>query len=201
MIITRCVIFCLLSVALINYQVVFAAPKVPPTKLNAPSTTAKPLTGASTTSPSSASPIGLTGEEFDLSKGPTNISADSLTLFSDKRTFTYQGKVVVVQGDMTLTSDFLDGNYSEKNEIEMIIARSNVTITKGPDIKAGSQKAEYNAKARTIILTEAPHIDQKGSVLTADLIKVFVDENRSIAEGNVKVSLTSTDDLKPSGAK
>jgi lipopolysaccharide transport protein LptA len=190
-----------MSFALINHQGVLAAPKDAPIKLTAPSAAPKTLAATATASPSSSSPIGLTGEEFDLSKGPTNISADTLTIFSDKRTFTYKGKVVVVQGDMTLTSDILDGNYSEKNEIEMIIARSNVTITKGPDIKAGSQKAEYNAKLRTIILTEAPHIDQKGSVLTADLIKVFVDENRSVAEGNVKVSLTSTDDLKPSGAQ
>ncbi len=131
---------------------------------------------------------------FNTSKEPTNISADSLTLFNEKRTFTYQGKVVVTQADMTLKSDFLDGNYSEKNEIEKIIARSNVEITKGADIKATGQRAEYNALNRTIVLTETPSIEQNGSTLTADLIRIFIDENRSIAEGNVKVTMKSADD-------
>jgi lipopolysaccharide export system protein LptA len=179
-----------------------ASLKLAPAKIKTP-LAEKPAAASTpivTTTPSSSSPVGLGGQDFDISKGPTNISADSLTLFTDKRTFSYQGKVVVVQGDMTLTADTLDGNYSDKNEIEMIYARSNVTIVKGPDIKAGGQKAEYDAKKRIIILTEAPYIEQKGSVLTADIIKVFADENRSVAEGNVKVNLTSTEDLKSVGA-
>jgi lipopolysaccharide transport protein LptA len=130
---------------------------------------------------------------LDLSKAPTNISANSLTLLNDKRTFTYEGNVVVTQADMTLNSDFLDGSYSEKNEIEKIIARSNVIITKGPDMKANGQRAVYDAIARTIVLTESPSVEQNGSILTADLIRIFVDENRSVAEGNVKVTLKSTD--------
>lgn len=138
--------------------------------------------------------VALGNADFNMSKAPTNISADSLTLYNEKRTFTYTGNVVVTQADLTLHSDFLDGNYSDKNEIEKIVARSNVEITKGAEMKATGQRAEYNALNRTIVLTETPSIEQNGNTLTADLIRIYIDENRSIAEGNVKVTMKSADD-------
>lgn len=138
--------------------------------------------------------IALGNSDIDFSKAPTNISADSLTLLNEKRTFTYQGKVVVTQADLTLHADFLDGAYSEKNEIQTIVARSNVDITKGTGIKATGQRAVYNALDRTIVLTESPAIEQNGSTLTADLIRIFIDENRSVAEGNVKVTMKNIDE-------
>lgn len=181
-----------LSAALCQPITVTAAPKAnEKTKkqaiaLKAPS----PTPVAQKTSASQA----LSTPNLDLSKEPTNISAESLTLLNDKRTFTYQGKVIVTQGDMTLHSDFLDGSYSEKNEIEKIVARSNVEITKGIDLKAHGQRAIYNALDRTIVLTESPSVEQNGSILTADIIRIYVDENRSVAEGNVKVTLKSAED-------
>jgi lipopolysaccharide transport protein LptA len=171
-----------------------AKPKTSPT---APANKAPVTSKKSAATPTPKPVAGFNSDSFNLSKEPTNISAQTLTLLTDKRTFTYQGSVVVVQGDMTLTSDYLDGSYSENNEIEKIVARSNVHIVKGPDIKASGQRADYDAVKRTIIMTESPRVEQKGSILTADVIRIFVDENRSVAEGNVKVTLINTGDGAP----
>ena len=101
----------------------------------------------------------------------------------------YSGNVEVKQGDMTLTSDLLEGKYDASNKIEELIAKQNVVIIKGEDIRAHGQRATYNAAEETLLLTENPELQQNGSVLTADLITIFLKENRSTAEGSVRVKL------------
>ena len=65
-------------------------------------------------------------------------------------------------------------------------------ITKA-EIKATSQLATYDAVAGIITLTENPQLQQGESVLIADRIKVYVRENRSQAEGNVRVTFVKKD--------
>lgn len=127
--------------------------------------------------------------KIDLNKEPTYINSNSLTLLSEKRIFVYTGNVIVTQADMTLTSDTLEGRYNEQNQIEQLTAKSHVVIIKGAKIRATSEKAVYLASDRTVTLTENPALDQQGSTLTADVIKIYLDENRSVAEGQVKVKL------------
>lgn len=125
----------------------------------------------------------------DLKDEPTFIDAESLTLNSKERTFLYTGSVVVKNGEMTLTSDTLEGTYSDKNEIQTLTAKKNVVITKGEKLKAYSNKAFYEAKTEVVTLTENPQIDQDGSLLTADVIKLFLAEDRSVAEGQVRMKV------------
>jgi lipopolysaccharide export system protein LptA len=152
----------------------------------------------SDSSPSSLSSLntkGLLGDSADtkdFGKLPTNITSDTLTLNAKTRIFTYKGNVTVTQGDMTLVSKVVDGSYSEKNEIQKIVARGDVVITKA-EIKATSQLATYDAVAGIITLTENPQLQQGESVLIADRIKVYVQENRSQAEGNVRVTFVKKD--------
>ncbi len=149
-------------------------------------------------SPSSLSALntkGLLGDSADakdFGKLPTNITSDTLTLNAKTRIFTYKGNVTVTQGDMTLLSKVVEGSYSEKNEIQKIVARGDVIITKA-EIKATSQLATYDAIAGIITLTENPQLQQGESVLIADRIKVYVKENRSQAEGNVRVTFVKKD--------
>jgi lipopolysaccharide export system protein LptA len=147
------------------------------------------------TSLSSLSSKGLLGDSTnakDFGKLPTNITSDSLTVNAKNRIFTYKGNVTVTQGDMRLTSKEIDGSYSEQNEIQKIIARGDVTITK-QDIKATSQLATYDAVASIVTLTDNPQLQQGESVLIADRIKVYLNENRSQAEGNVRVTFVKKD--------
>jgi lipopolysaccharide export system protein LptA len=128
------------------------------------------------------------------SKEPISIDAQQLSLDTEARTFQYKGSVKVVQGDLTLLADQMDGAYTEDNQITSIIAVGNVDITKGPEIKATSDRAVYDAQAKIVTLTENPQLTQKGSTLSADTVKVFLLENRSTAEGTVKVKINNPED-------
>jgi lipopolysaccharide export system protein LptA len=131
--------------------------------------------------------LGDTVDNKDFGKLPTNISSDTLTLNAKTRVFVYKGNVVVTQGDMTLNSRLIEGNYDQNNQIQKIVARGDVVITK-QQIKATSQQATYDALASIVTLTDNPQLQQGESVLIADRIKVFLKENRSQAEGNVRVT-------------
>ena len=126
--------------------------------------------------------------DSSFSKLPTNITSDTLTLNAKTRIFVYQGNVTVLQGDMKLTSKTLEGSYSDKNQIQKLVAKGDVEITK-QDIHATSQLAFYDAAEATVTLTDNPQLQQGESMLTADRIKVFLNENRSQAEGAVRVTL------------
>lgn len=134
---------------------------------------------------------------FDKSQfkdAPTEITSDSLSLDSKERVFRYSGHVKVVHGDMILTSDELEGIYNEQNKIDKLIAKKNVTILKGDNIKATGGRAEYYASAEVMTLSESPEIEQNGSALTADTIKLFMNDNRSEAIGQVRVKVANVQD-------
>lgn len=122
------------------------------------------------------------------SREPTFIKSNSLTLDATARVFTYTGDVEVKQGLMTLTCGEIVGRYNARNQIETIDARRDVVIVK-EDLRGTSQKAFFDAATNTITLSENPAVEQHGSILSADSIKVFLNENRSVAEGAVKVKL------------
>jgi lipopolysaccharide export system protein LptA len=148
--------------------------------------------GSSLSSLNTKGLLGDSADTKDFGKLPTNITSDTLTLNAKTRIFTYKGNVTVTQGDMTLVSKVVEGSYSEKNEIQKIVARGDVVITKA-EIKATSQLATYDAVVGIITLTENPQLQQGESVLIADRIKVYVRDNRSQAEGNVRVTFVKKD--------
>lgn len=135
--------------------------------------------------------FGNASTDKEFGKLPTNITSDSLTLNAQKRIFTYKGNVVVTQGEMTLTSKTIEGSYNEQNEIQKIVARGDVVITK-QDIKTTSQLATYDALSSIVILTDNPQLQQGESILIADKITVYLNEDRSHAEGNVRVTFVKT---------
>jgi lipopolysaccharide export system protein LptA len=139
----------------------------------------------------SSSLFGNTAKDKDFGKLPTNITSDTLSLNAKDRVFVYKGNVVVTQGDMTLTSKVVEGNYNDQNQIQKIIAKGDVVITK-QEIKATSQLATYDAVSSIVTLTDNPQLQQGESVLIADRIKVYLNEDRSQAEGNVRVTFVKT---------
>lgn len=149
-------------------------------------------------SPIGSAPSGLLSspmneKAFDDSFGklPTNITSDALTFNAKSRVFAYQGNVQVTQGDMRLTSKILEGTYNEKNQLQKLIAKGDVFISK-QDIQATGQIASYDAVAAIVTLTDNPQLQQKESVLRADKIKIFLNENRSQAEGDVRVTFVNS---------
>jgi len=133
----------------------------------------------------------------DQMKGlPTIINSDSLSLWSKDHKFQYNGHVIVTHGDMTLACELLDGFYDEDNQIQRLVARNNVVITKGATIKGSSQRATYEKASDTMTLTENPQVEQNGNLLSADQIKIYLADNRSEAKGTVRMKVLSTE--KPS---
>jgi|LauGreDrversion4_2_1035121.scaffolds.fasta_scaffold27934_2 lipopolysaccharide export system protein LptA len=136
------------------------------------------------------------GFDDSFGKLPTNITSDSLAFNAKDRIFAYTGNVQVTQGDMRLTSKTLEGTYSEKNELLKLVAKGDVFIAK-QDIQATGQIASYDAIAAIVTLTENPQLQQKESILRADKIKIFLNENRSQAEGDVRVTFVNSKDGNP----
>jgi lipopolysaccharide transport protein LptA len=171
-----------------------AAPSTPPAPVATTAAKAVATPVATPTESKKEKPKDALGAlQGDMGKEPTYIKSDSLTLKSGERVFIYPGNVEVKQGDMTLTSDLLEGRYSEDNKIQQLIASSKVVIVKGENIKGNSEKAIYDAATDTVTMTENPELEQSGSVLTADVIKIFLKDDRSTAEGDVRVKLIKKD--------
>jgi lipopolysaccharide transport protein LptA len=125
---------------------------------------------------------------------PTVITSKTMSLNSSKKTFIYEGDVSLVKDDLKMNSKKLLGKYNESQGIDELTALEKVVITKGTQIKARSNKAVYDKKTETMILTEHPEVTQEESILTADVVRIFLKENRSLAEGNVRVKLIQKDE-------
>ena len=102
-----------------------------------------------------------------------------------------------------MTCETLQGMYNERTQIEKMVAQGNVVIEKGEGVRASGQRAIYDAKSEVLTLTESPEMQESGSILTADAIKIFLREDRSLAEGQVRVKIVKKDEsttTKPLGA-
>lgn len=123
------------------------------------------------------------------SKEPTIITSNQLELNSEDRTFRYFGKVTVKNAETTLTCDSLAGNYSLDHKLENLVATKDVVIIKGTEMQAKSQKATFDNANQIVVLSENPELIQNQSQLNADIITIFLKENRSSAQGNVRVKI------------
>jgi lipopolysaccharide export system protein LptA len=133
------------------------------------------------------------GGVFKKSDAPTIITSDTLDLDTKTRDFVYTGNVVVVQDDMKLVCDKLIGSYDANNQIQSLSARLNVIITKGADIKAESQRADYDPKTEVMKLTENPSLIRGGSELRSEVIKIFLRTEKTLAEGKVQMKVLEKD--------
>ena len=123
-------------------------------------------------------------------KPPVYIRSNTVHLDAKQRIFTYRGDVEAKRMDVTITSDVMTGKYDENNEIRTIIAQENVVITRADYLKASSNRADYDVKTGVIVLTEGPELNDRGNVLDADKVTIFLNEDRSEAEGHVRVKVT-----------
>ncbi len=129
---------------------------------------------------------------------PTYIKSEKLKLNSTTRTFLYEGDVELINGDMTMYSQILEGSYSEDQRIQKMVAKKDVLIIKGPTIRATSERADYVEASGTMVLTENPEIQETGSVLSADKVIIYLNENRSEAQGQVRVKIVEAGNAESS---
>lgn len=182
------IILCALIILVLQTSLLAEKKKKAPVQKAKPTVAAKEIKEEKKEEPkkaSIASPLG----NFQKTNDPTYIESASLTLRSQDRTFIYTGGVKVTRGDLTLTAQELEGNYTEQNEIKILTAKKNVVIIKGDSIRASGERAVYDAATAIVTLTENPQVTQGESQLLADIIKIYVNEDRSEAEGNVRMKV------------
>ena len=126
--------------------------------------------------------------------GPLFIKSDTLELNSKEHVFTYKGNVEVVREDVTITAEIVEGQYDDKNQLQTILCRQNVVITKGESMRSTANRAVYHVASATIELTEGPELYREGNALAADKVTMYINEDRSEAEGNVRVKVIKPDE-------
>ncbi|MFN8389128.1 MAG: LptA/OstA family protein [Bdellovibrionota bacterium] len=125
---------------------------------------------------------------------PLFIKSDTLELNSKDHVFVYKGNVEIVRNDITITAKTVEGKYDEQNRIQTIVCKENVVITRGQAMRATSNRAVYHVDNSTIEMTEGPELYKEGNALAADKVTVYLDEDRSEAEGNVRVKVIKAQD-------
>jgi lipopolysaccharide export system protein LptA len=123
------------------------------------------------------------GFKFDK-EAPIVITSDRMEMDRKKGMVTYTGRVVAVQGEMTMHSKSLTASYSEDlQKMKEIVAEGNVHITQGDRVATGS-KSVFNDQAQTITLTGSPAVVKQGNnEVIGPRIIFFIEEDRAIAEG------------------
>jgi lipopolysaccharide export system protein LptA len=114
---------------------------------------------------------------------PLKIKSDTLHADNEKKTATFEGKVVARQGELTLYADRLVISYSgESRDLSRVEAFGNVRILQGARQASGAH-AVYEPKLARILLDGSPRVTQGGDVITGKLITYYVNEQRSEVTG------------------
>ena len=132
---------------------------------------------------------------------PVDVTADNMVYTADKNTVVFQGKVEAVRGDFKMWSEVLTlylkstGNAGteknvaapamEGNDLDRIIAEKNVRFQNGTQT-GSSQKATYFASQNLLVLEGNPILHDGDNSIRGNVIRYYVNENRSVVEGGPK---------------
>jgi lipopolysaccharide export system protein LptA len=131
------------------------------------------------------------GFEFNK-KDPIFITADWMEVDQKQNTITYKGRVVTVQAEMTMRSETLTAYYDpEMKQMKQIIAEGKVNATQGNRVATG-EKAVFDDKAKTVTLTGSPVMRQGNSQVSGNKVIYFVEQDKSIVEGDGKIRVQAT---------
>lgn len=114
---------------------------------------------------------------------PIFITSDRMEVDKPKNLIVYAGRVVAVQGDMTMRSDKLTTNFDpDLQQIKQAIAEGKlVQVTQGDRIATGT-RAVFDGVAQTITMTGNPVIRQGNSEVSGERIIYFMVEDRIVVE-------------------
>jgi lipopolysaccharide export system protein LptA len=130
---------------------------------------------------------------FELNKkDPIYITSDWMEVDQKKNTITYKGRVVMVQGDMTMRSEALTAQYDpEMKRIDRIIAEGKVNASQGDRVAIG-EKAVFDDKAKTVTLTGKPVMRQGNNQVSGTRVTYFIEQDRAVAEGDGQIRVQAT---------
>jgi len=105
---------------------------------------------------------------------PVKVEAAHLVLLQARRLAQFTDDVVVRQGDMVARSPKMEARYDGDGQLTKLEMRGGVDVRQG-DRRATGETADYDARARTLILQGDPKLYDKGDVLTGDRIDLALD--------------------------
>jgi lipopolysaccharide export system protein LptA len=123
---------------------------------------------------------------------PVEVTADRLDVSQTDGTATFEGNVVVVQGELTLTAGRVLVEYgdTEPREIEQIFAFGNVVLV-SPTETAEGDEAVYAVADRSVVLTGNVLLTQELNVVSGERLTIDLDTGTGVVEGRVRTILRS----------
>lgn len=138
-----------------------------------------------------------------IKEGGTNstmITSKRLTFDPEIHEAVFEGNVVVVDPEVTISSDTLRVRFTEDNKIQAVVAHGSVTITQGDRLGTG-EEATYTVTDGQVVMTGSPRIQAGKNVLKADVIKFSPHSKAIVCEPNAVLIMypdrEQRDDLKP----
>ena len=105
---------------------------------------------------------------------PVKVEADHLSLLQARRLARFTDDVIVRRGDAVVRSPRMEARYDGEGQLTKLELRGGVDVRQG-ERRATGQNADYDAKARTLVLVGDPKLYDQGDVLTGDRIDLALD--------------------------
>lgn len=127
---------------------------------------------------------------------PIAITSQKMTLKNQNQRVVFEGRVMVVREGLTLHADRVELAFNASNsgllasgssvqwrDITGMEAEGHVVIEQGIR-RARSERAVYDPRAETLVLTGDPEASAAGDVIRGRRITIFLKEDRSLVEGS-----------------
>jgi lipopolysaccharide transport protein LptA len=105
---------------------------------------------------------------------PVRVEAEHLVLLKTRRLARFSNDVVMRQGDAVVRSPRMEALYDADGQLTRLELRGGVDVRQG-ERRATGESADYDAKARTLVLLGDPRLYDQGDVLTGDRIDLALD--------------------------
>jgi len=113
-------------------------------------------------------------EEGGARPTPVKVEAEHLVLLQARRLARFKDDVVVRRGDAVARSPRMEARYDADGQLTRLELRGGVDVRQG-DRRATGESADYDARARTLVLVGDPKLYDQGDVLTGDRIDLALD--------------------------
>lgn len=130
----------------------------------------------------------LSSAGYSKKEKTIDINSNRMELENNKNLITFIDDVVVTRDGLTIYCDKLYVYYKEdvnkKRDVDYIIAEGNVRIVQDTKTAKGNE-ARFYRDSDMIILTGNPaEVREKDNIITGNKITLYLNENKSVIEGN-----------------
>ncbi len=121
-------------------------------------------------------------EEADQKEEPIDISSDLMEGDRGSQEAVFTGNVVVKQGEMVMTCDWLKANYNEETRvITDLYSKGAVRIVEGDRTALGEEAYFFRQEGR-VLLKGDPEVWQGKNLLQGEEITFFLEDDRVIVD-------------------